>query len=79
MGPSFKPIFQIINIKNVKNKTDGSDRYRLILSDGQCFVQGMCATQLNDVITDGIREYNLIRVNEYLVNDVKGKKNLCCS
>lgn len=72
--PAFKPIIQLINVKNVKKESDGSDRYRLILSDGQCFVQGMVATQLNELIANGIRENNIIRVNEYMVNNVKGKK-----
>ena len=71
--PAFKPIIQLINVKNLKKESDGSDRYRLILSDGQCFVQGMVATQLNKLIANGIRENNIIRVNEYMVNYIKGK------
>ena len=69
--PTFKPIIQLVNVKNVKKKSDGSDRYRLILSDGQCFVQGMVAIQLNELIAR-IRVNNIIRVNEYMVNNVKG-------
>ena len=75
--PAFKPILQLINVRNVKKESDGSDRYRLILSDGQCFIQGMVTTQLNELIAmiaNGVRQNAIIRVNEYLVNNVKGKK-----
>jgi len=41
---SFHPVCQIINIKNVTNKNDGNDRYRIILSDGAHYIQGMVAT-----------------------------------
>ena len=72
---SFSPVCQIINIKNVTNKNDGNDRYRIILSDGVHYIQGMVATQLNHLITDdGVKTYNIIRINEFMVNTVQAKK-----
>ena len=42
---------QIINFKKVSNATN--TRYRAILSDGQHFMQGMLATQMNSLVADG--------------------------
>jgi len=74
---SFKPICQIINIKNVTSKNEGtsSDRFRVILSDGTHFIQGMVATQLNNIMYDGtVKTHNMVCINDYMVNTVKGKK-----
>ena len=74
--PNFKPICQIINIKNVGNKNGdgGQDRYRIIISDGTHYVQGMMATQLNAIMGENLQNYNIIRINEYMNNNVKGKR-----
>jgi replication factor A1 len=72
---SFHPVCQIINIKNVTNKNDGNDRYRIILSDGAHYIQGMVATQLNHLMNNNsVKVYNIIRINEYMVNTVQAKK-----
>ena len=72
---SFSPVCQIINIKNVTNKNDGNDRYRIILSDGVHYIQGMVATQLKHLMIDGsVKTHNIIRINEYMVNTVQAKK-----
>jgi len=70
----FEPICQIINIKNVNNGGQ-TDRYRIILSDGECYVQGMVATQLNHFLSNNqLRTNNIVRIQNYMINDVKGKK-----
>ncbi|VEU45086.1 unnamed protein product [Pseudo-nitzschia multistriata] len=70
----FQPVCQIINIKNVRNGGQ-TDRYRIILSDGECYVQGMVATQLNHLIAeDRLKNHNVVRIENYMINDVKGKK-----
>ena len=75
--PNFQPICQIINIKNVTNKSPQNgqpDRYRVIISDGDCYVQGMLATQLNHLIKDdALQTYHTVRIKQFMVNGVKGK------
>jgi replication factor A1 len=74
---SFHPICQIINIKNVSNKASNSgqpSRFRIIVSDGECYIQGMLATQLNHMIEDNqLATDNIVRITNYMVNEVKGK------
>jgi len=76
--PNFQPICQIINIKNVTNKASNSgqqDRYRIIISDGECYIQGMLATQLNPLIeSKELQTHNTVRIKQFMVNGVKGKK-----
>lgn len=50
--PSFQPTLQVINVKKVNNNTSNQDRFRLILSDGVKFMQGLLATQSNDLVYD---------------------------
>mmetsp|Transcript_10713 Transcript_10713/g.25774 ORF Transcript_10713/g.25774 Transcript_10713/m.25774 type:complete len:660 (-) Transcript_10713:362-2341(-) len=75
--PNFQPICQIINIKNVTNNASNPgqpSRYRIIISDGECYIQGMLATQLNNVIeSNELQTHNIIRIKQFIVNAVKGK------
>jgi replication factor A1 len=67
---------QVLNIKKVVS-TGGSDRYRLIVSDGIHYMQSMLATQLNDLIVDDKLQRNgYIQVDKYVVNNVQGKRYL---
>ncbi len=75
--PNFAPICQIINIKNVTNKSSNTgqpSRYRIIVSDGECYIQGMLATQLNPMIENNqLKTHNIVRINQFIINGVKGK------
>jgi replication factor A1 len=75
--PNFQPICQIINIKNVTNKASSSgqpSRFRVIISDGECYIQGMLATQLNNLIeSNQLQTHNTVRIKQFMVNGVKGK------
>mmetsp|Transcript_2349 Transcript_2349/g.3412 ORF Transcript_2349/g.3412 Transcript_2349/m.3412 type:complete len:645 (+) Transcript_2349:183-2117(+) len=72
--PDFQPTVQIINIKSVGNKNTGSDRYRLILSDGEHYCNGMLTTQLNGLIHSGeITQDCLVRVDEYMINKIQNR------
>ena len=52
----------------------GMVRYRVVLSDGLNFVQGMLATQLNHLVTDGqIADNVVIRINDFMVNLVQNR------
>jgi replication factor A1 len=74
--PGYAPIFQVINIKNVATPKDsnGPPRFRLVLSDGNFHIQGMLATQLNDLVNTTIHKFNYVKINDYINNDVGGKK-----
>lgn len=51
------------------------ERYRLVVSDGEHYVQTMLATKANHVIHDNkLVRGCLFRVKEYNPNNVKGKK-----
>ena len=64
-------VVQVLRVIKVGGN-QGQDRYRVILSDGQNFVQGMLATQLNQLVASGqIADNALIRVNDYMNNLVQ--------
>jgi len=48
-----------------------------------CFtslLQGMLATQLNEQVTSGqLTTNSIVRLNEYICNDINGKKSVACS
>ena len=72
-NPAFQPIVQVISIKPVTN-TSGQTRYRAVLSDGQHFVQGMLATQLNQLVeSDQLQPNALIEVQDFMNNLVQGR------
>ena len=49
-------------------------RHRLLISDGNFFMQAMLATQLNDLISNGsIALHAVIRINECIVNRVQNR------
>jgi len=51
------------------------DRYRLVMSDGQNYVQSMLATQANHVVHDEkLVRGCLARIKQYTPNNLKGKK-----
>lgn len=69
--PTFSPIVQVIQIRPVNNT--GPPRYRLVLSDGTHFIQGMLATQLNDMVHVSLHTNCNIRISEFMNNHVQGK------
>jgi replication factor A1 len=69
--PSYQPLLQIIHLKPVGG---AADRYRMVLSDGQTFVQAMLATQLNNMVqSNEIQLDSIIRVKDFMTNNVNGK------
>uniref|UniRef100_A0A7S2P0X2 Replication protein A subunit n=1 Tax=Leptocylindrus danicus TaxID=163516 RepID=A0A7S2P0X2_9STRA len=71
------PTLQIINIKKVSGSASSNannERYRVVLSDGQCYIQGMLATQINYMITDGTLVENcVVQVMDFITNLVQGR------
>jgi len=65
------PIVQVISIKQVGN---GGGRYRMILSDGEHYIQGMLATQINGYVErNEVRENAIIRLTSFMVNTIQTK------
>eukprot|EP00529_Nitzschia_sp_RCC80_P016749 CAMPEP_0113450592 /NCGR_PEP_ID=MMETSP0014_2-20120614/5906_1 /TAXON_ID=2857 /ORGANISM="Nitzschia sp." /LENGTH=646 /DNA_ID=CAMNT_0000341929 /DNA_START=168 /DNA_END=2108 /DNA_ORIENTATION=- /assembly_acc=CAM_ASM_000159 len=73
-----RPIVQAINVKCINNNS----RYRVILSDGNVYAQGMLASQMNGIAdgtatgSSGIRLETgcLLRIDDFMCNLVSGKK-----
>lgn len=76
------PVVQVTSIKKIEpagngNNLNGPDRYRVLLSDGDHIVQGMLATQKNELVISGqLIENSVVRLLDFLCNDVKGRKIL---
>ena len=63
---------QVLSVKKVG--TGETDRYRAIISDGQCFIQAMFATALNDrILGEEVQRNCVVRLDGYTVNAVKDK------
>ncbi|KAK7694058.1 hypothetical protein QCA50_003634 [Cerrena zonata] len=76
---SSKPILQILSVKKVGGAPGPSnaDRYRVIVSDGEHFLQAMLATQLNYMIDDGhFGKNSIVRINQFTCNTVQEKRLL---
>mmetsp|Transcript_27892 Transcript_27892/g.39242 ORF Transcript_27892/g.39242 Transcript_27892/m.39242 type:complete len:642 (-) Transcript_27892:59-1984(-) len=69
--PAFAPVLQLMAVKAVGGS---SDRYRTILSDGQHYVQGMLATQINHMVHSGqIADNSIVRVDDFMNNSVQNR------
>ena len=73
---SFVPILQVLKVIQVSNSMNSNnERYRAILSDGTHFVQGMLASQQNNLIKSGqLKEWSIVTVTEFMSNTVQGKR-----
>lgn len=70
---SFQPVLQVINVKKIGSAPGSSDRYRIVLSDGVYFIQGMLASQLTGMVQDGSLKQNcIIKLTSYMRNEVQG-------
>ncbi|TQV90333.1 hypothetical protein V2A60_004290 [Cordyceps javanica] len=71
------PTMQCLQVKQMAPSAQGGDRYRLVMSDGQHYVQTMLATQANHVVHDEKLVRGCIaRVKQYTPNNLKGKNIL---
>lgn len=70
---------QFLSIKQVTPSTSGNnaalDRFRIIISDGEHFLQAMLATQLNSLVHDNSIGKNTVAIIDKLTcNFVQGKR-----
>ncbi len=72
-----QPTVQLLSFKKIP-PTGGPtnvDRYRVIVSDGEHFVQSMLATQLNNLVEeDLIAKCTIAIIEKFSVNLVQGKR-----
>jgi replication factor A1 len=69
------PVLQCLQVKQMAPSAQGGDRFRLVMSDGQHYVQTMLATQANHVVHDNKLVRGCIaRIKQYTPNNLKGKK-----
>ena len=68
-------ILQVLSIKMIPSSTTTTDRYRMILSDGEHFLQSMLATNLNHTVTDSqVVKHSVIRVDNFTFNVVQDRR-----
>ncbi|KAD3641738.1 hypothetical protein E3N88_30962 [Mikania micrantha] len=72
-----KPVIQVLDIRNVQPQTASSEikeRYRLLLSDGSFYQQGMLATQLNDLVrSQQLQRGSIVQLNEFVTNTIRDR------
>ncbi|CEL63789.1 Replication factor A protein 1 OS=Schizosaccharomyces pombe (strain 972 / ATCC 24843) GN=ssb1 PE=1 SV=1 [Rhizoctonia solani AG-1 IB] len=70
----FQPVLQLLSIKKVSSG-GGSDRYRLVFSDGEYHCQSMLATKLNDYFaSQDFTPKCIIRLTRCAMNLVQNKR-----
>ncbi|KAJ7256487.1 hypothetical protein B0H12DRAFT_1210186 [Mycena haematopus] len=69
---------QILSVRSVNSNTTSTvDRFRIIVSDGEHFIQAMLATQLNTLVKDGtIKKNSIVNVTKMTCNFVQDKRLL---
>jgi replication factor A1 len=73
---NFQPDIQILSLKNVGpgKSNEGQDRWRVVLSDGVHFVQGMLATQLSAMVESGeLQQFSMIRIQDFMNNKIQDR------
>lgn len=70
-----QPVLQCVQVKPLAGSQGGPERFRVVFSDINNFVQSMLATQLNHVVHEGkVRKGCFVRLKSYQANQVKGKR-----
>jgi len=74
--PSFCPTLQVLHLKKIGRIHDGRDRWTVVLSDGNNFIEAMLSTRLNHKVSSvEIARFALIKVNKFAVDTgPSGKK-----
>jgi len=69
-------VLQVIDLKQVQaQQASNTERYRLVLSDGSFYQQGMLATQMNELVRSGkLQKGSVVRLAQFICNDVQNRK-----
>jgi len=73
-------VLQVLDVRAVVHKSNdnpgGSNRYRMLLSDGVYSLQSMLATAENHHIRDGyIQKGSIIHLQEYTCSTIRGRRS----
>ncbi|KAF7829144.1 replication protein A 70 kDa DNA-binding subunit A [Senna tora] len=71
-----KPVLQVIDLKLVQSQQhSATERYRLVLSDGTYYQQGMLATQKNELVNSGrLQKGSVVKLTQFICNVVQNRK-----
>ncbi|KAG5134604.1 hypothetical protein JHK82_025792 [Glycine max] len=74
---NLQPVLQVIEFKLVQSQQNSTiERYRVVLSDGSFYQQGMLATQKNELIYSGrLQQGAIIRLTQFICNVVQNRKS----
>lgn len=70
------PVLQVIDLKLVQSQQNSAtERYRVVLSDGLYYQQGMLATQKNELVHSGrLQKGSIVKLSQFICNDVQNRK-----
>lgn len=70
---TISPILQVIDFKKIISPTTG-ERFRMVLSDGQLYIQALLGLAINDLGYNGqLKRYTIICLKEFECNVASGK------
>ncbi len=65
------PVVQIVEVRKLQK----TDRYRVVLSDGDLFCHGLLANQLNGMLNDEeLSRKSVVKLNSWVINPIQGKE-----
>ncbi len=70
---SFKPNLQVLDFKKIVT-SQFDEQVRLVLSDGQSYIQGMLAIQCASLVNNGqFKKFTIINVKKFVCDRISGK------
>eukprot|EP01083_Nonionella_stella_P070730 189385_1 len=68
------PQLQVLDVKKIVTGQSG-ERFRLVLSDGDYYIQGMLSSQCTSLVNSKrLQKFTVIQLKEWVCNNIKGKK-----
>ncbi|KAF6146276.1 hypothetical protein GIB67_011748 [Kingdonia uniflora] len=70
-----RPIVQVIDLKNLTSKQQNNqERFRMLISDGVHYQQGMLTTQLNHLVVTGeLQKGSIVQLSKYVSQTIQTK------
>jgi replication factor A1 len=75
---TIQPVLQVADVRPITAKSAaGSDRFRMLVSDGVHSLQSMLSTDLNRFVTDGtLRLGSIVHLLEVMCSDIQGRRSV---
>jgi len=73
----FQPVLQVFDLKLVQSQLNSSttERYRVVLSDGLHYQQGMLALHKNELVHSGrLQKGSIVKLTQFICNDVQNRE-----